>query len=148
VILWRISNYPTLDGSGGLVVSGRWHTKGHPVIYCTWNPATALLETLVHIEIDADDRPERFQVLKIEGPDRLSLERIEPEMLQANWSEDISFTQRIGDLWLDEQRSLLLDVPSILVPETSNILVNPLHPEASQLRIIRIYEHAFDARLF
>jgi RES domain-containing protein len=148
VILWRISNYPTLDGTGGLVVSGRWHTKGHPVIYCTWNPSTALLETLVHMEIDAEDRPERFQVLKIEGPDTLSVERIEPGTLPKDWPEDIATTQSIGNRWLNEQRSLLFDVPSILIPETSNILVNPLHPEASQLKIIRVYEHAFDARLF
>lgn len=148
MILWRISNYPTLDVAGGLVVSGRWHTKGHPVVYCTWNPATALLETLVHMEIDAEDRPERFQVLKIEGPDALSIEKIEPDTLPANWPADTDTTQSIGDRWLDEQRSLLLEVPSVLVPETSNVLVNPLHPEMSHLKIIRVYEHAFDARLF
>lgn len=146
--LWRISNYPTLDGSGGLVVSGRWHTKGHPVAYCTWNPATALLETLVHMEIDAEDRPERFQVLKLEGPDTLSRERTGPGKLPAKWADDMSSTQSIGDRWLDEQCSLLLEVPSVLVPETSNVLVNPLHPEISRLKIVRIYEHAFDARLF
>jgi RES domain-containing protein len=148
VILWRISHYPTLDGAGGLVVSGRWHTKGHPVIYCTWNPSTALLETLVHMEIDAEDRPERFQVLKIEGPDNLSLERIEADTLPANWSEDIAETQGIGNRWLSEKRSLLLEVPSVLVPETWNVLVNPLRSEATKLKIIRIYEHAFDGRPF
>ena len=148
MILWRISNYPTLDGAGGLVVSGRWHSKGHPVVYCTWNPSTALLETLVHMEIDSEDRPEHFQVLKIEGPDILSLEKVEPTALPKDWPEDIAFTQSIGDRWLNEQRSLLLDVPSILVPETSNILVNPLHSEMRQLKIIRVYEHAFDTRLF
>jgi RES domain-containing protein len=148
VILWRISNYPTLDGTGGLYVSGRWHTKGHPVIYCTWNPSTALLEILVHMEIDSEDRPERFQVLKIEGPDTLSKERIEPGALAANWAEDTASTQSAGDRWLSERRSLLLEVPSALVPETWNVLVNPLHPEANLLRITRTYEHAFDPRLF
>lgn len=148
MILWRISNYPTLDGAGGLVVSGRWHSKGHPVIYCTWNPATALLETLVHMEIDAEDRPERFHMLKIEGPDTLSLERAEPDALPTSWPEDTALTQSVGDRWLTERSSLLLEVPSVLVPETWNILVNPSHHEASQLRIIRTYEHGFDARLF
>ena len=50
IVLWRVSNYATLDGAGGLYVSGRWHTKGHPLIYCSEDPSTALLETLVHIE--------------------------------------------------------------------------------------------------
>jgi RES domain-containing protein len=133
---------------GGLYVSGRWHTKGHPVIYCTLNPATALLETLVHIEIDSEDRPERFQVLRIEGPDTLSIEKIESGALSLDWAEDFTFTQNIWDRWLSEGRSLLLQVPSVLVPETWNVLVNPQHAEANLLNITMTYEHAFDARLF
>jgi RES domain-containing protein len=148
MILWRISNYPNLDGSGGLYVSGRWHSKGHPVVYCTLNPSTALLEILVHMEIDVEDRPERFQVLKIEGLDTLSRERIEAHALPAEWARDVLETQRIGDRWLIEKRSLLLEVPSVLVPETWNVLVNPLHPEAQLLRITAQYDHAFDDRFF
>lgn len=147
MILWRISSYPSLDGIGGLYVSGRWHTKGHPVIYCAQNPATALLETLVHMEIDAEDRPERFQVLRIEGPKTLSSERLTSADLAKNWSEDLLVTQEHGDRWLQKRRSLLLEVPSVLVPETWNVLVNPLHPEMSQLQITKIYQHPFDTRL-
>jgi len=148
VILWRISNYATLDGVGGFYVSGCWHTKGRPVVYCTLNPSTALLETLVHMEIDSEDRPERFQVLKIEGPDTLSQQRIESDQLPANWADDVTLTQTVGDRWLAEGRSLLLAVPSVLVPETWNILLNPQHAAANLLKISRTYEHAFDARLF
>jgi RES domain-containing protein len=147
VILWRVSNYQTLDGVGGLYVSGRWHTKGHPVIYCTLNPATVLLETLVHIEIDSEDRPERFQVFKIEGSDSLSIEKVEAASLTAKWPEDTSITQTIGDHWLGEGRSLLLQVPSAVVPETWNVLVNPQHAEANRLKITATCEHAFDVRL-
>ena len=148
MILWRVSNYQSLDGVGGLYVSGRWHTKGHPVIYCTLNPATALLETLVHIEIDSEDRPERFQVLRLEGPESLSIEKVEAGSLSPNWAEDMNATQAIGDRWLSEKRSLLLQVPSVLVPETWNVLVNPLHVEVNLLKIIAMYEHPFDSRLF
>jgi RES domain-containing protein len=147
VILWRVSNYRTLNGVGGLYVSGRWHTKGHSVVYCTLNPSTALLETLVHMEIDSEDRPERFQVLRIEGSDSLSIEKVEAGSLSPDWAEDLSATQAIGDRWLTETRSLLLQVPSMLVPETWNVLVNPQHIEANLLKITAMYEHAFDARL-
>jgi RES domain-containing protein len=143
-----VSNYGTLDGVGGLYVSGRWHTKGHPVIYCTLNPATALLETLVHMEIDAEDRPERFQVLRIEGPDTLSVKELKGGALPSSWVDDIAFTQNVGDGWLSEAGSLLLRVPSVLVPETWNVLVNPRHAEASLLKVTMRYEHPFDARLF
>jgi RES domain-containing protein len=148
VILWRVSNYSALDGVGGLYVSGRWHTRGHPVVYCTLNPATALLETLVPMEIDAEDRPERFQVLRMEGPDTLSVEEIKPGALPSNWVEDAAFTQNVGDVWLFHTGSLLLKVPSVLVPETWNVLVNPQHAEARLLKVTMRYEHPFDARLF
>ena len=147
MILWRVSNYQTLDGAGGLYVSGRWHTRGHPILYCTLNPATALLETLVHIEIDAGDRPERLQILRIEGPDWLSIEKVEAGSLSPNWAVEMSITQSIGDRWLGGGRSLLLQVPSVLVPETWNMLVNPQHAEANRLRVTAAYEHAFDVRL-
>lgn len=148
MILWRISNYESLDGVGGLYVAGRWHTKGHPIIYCTLNPATALLETLVHIEIDSEDQPDHFQVLRIEGPDSLSLEKIGADSLPQNWAEDLDITQAMGDRWLAENRSLLLQVPSVLVPETWNVLVNPRHSEMSLLKITKVYQHPFDSRLF
>lgn len=147
MILWRVSNYASLDGFGGLYVSGRWHTKGHPVVYCADHPATALLETLVHLEIDAEDRPERFQVLRIEGPDTLPRERIQPNRLPKGWRSDLTVTQSTGDTWLGETRSLLLEVPSILVPETWNVLVNPRHAEAGLLKIAAVYEHEWDKRL-
>jgi RES domain-containing protein len=148
VILWRVSNYQSLDGVGGLYVSGRWHTKGLPVVYCALSPSTALLETLVHLEIDSEDRPERFQLLKIDGPDSLSIEKLSVDSLPLGWAEDRSATQTIGDRWLSEKRSLLFQVPSVLVPETWNVLVNPGHGEANLLKISAIYEHVFDARLF
>jgi RES domain-containing protein len=146
MILWRISNYATMDGAGGLYVSGRWHTKGHPVVYCTSNPSTALLEILVYMGIDSEDFPERFQVLKIDGPDALSGERIERDELPPNWEADIAVTQSIGDRWLSEKRSLLLEVPSVLVPETWNALVNFEHPDVKQLKIVAVYDHPFDLR--
>lgn len=148
MILWRVSNYGTLDGTGGVYVSGRWHTKGRPIVYCSWNPATALLETLVHIEIDVEDRPERVQILKIEGPDSVSIEKINTSEFPSGWPADWSITQEAGDAWLAGRRTLLLEVPCVLAPETWNVLVNPLHPEASQLKIIDVYEHRLDVRSF
>ena len=100
------------------------------------------------MELDSEDRPERFQILKIEGPDTLSEERIEADSLPANWADDIETTQGIGDRWLSEERSLLLVVPSVLVPETWNVVVNSNHPEANLLKITITYEHAFDSRFF
>ena len=148
MFLWRISNYANLDGTGGLAVSGRWHTKGHPILYCAISPSTALLETLVHMEIDAEDHPERFQVLKISAPKSLSRKRITPSSLSPDWRTNLIATQSIGDKWLHSAHSLLLEVPSVLVPETWNVLINLLHPQVSRLSISEIYHHPFDLRFF
>jgi RES domain-containing protein len=67
--------------------------------------------------------------------------------LSPNWPEDLNATQAIGDRWLSERRSLLLQVPSVLVPETWNVLLNPQHSEANLLKITVTYEHPFDSRL-
>ena len=56
MILWRISAYADLSGTGGLRVSGRWHQAGRPVVYAATSPPGAMLEVLVHLEIDPEDR--------------------------------------------------------------------------------------------
>ena len=69
--LWRISNHASLSGDGGLYASGRWHTRGRRVVYLADHPASALLEVMVHLEIDAEDLPTHYQLLGVEVPDGL-----------------------------------------------------------------------------
>ncbi len=98
----------------------------------------------MHLEIDAEDRPERFQVLKIEVPDGVSRKTVEAGSLPESWMADVIATQGVGDGWLRERRTALLEVPSVLVPETWNVLVNPVHRDISQLQIVAVYDHVFD----
>ncbi len=147
MILWRISNHSSLDGGGGLRASQRWHTRGRPVVYCAPNPATALLEVLVHLETDMEDLPERYRFLKIDVPDSVSREQVDMSRLPTDWQNDLSITRQIGDTWLRSTRTALLAVPSVLVPETFNLLLNPIHAEAGQIRIIDSIEYRLDPRL-
>ena len=130
----------------GLLAPGRWHFRGHPVVYLTLHPATALLETLVHLEIDVEDLPARVKVLKVEAPDA-SRDIVTPESLPEDWPEQPALTQQLGTHWLRSRASLLLEVPSVLVPEANNVLANPLHPEAGSLRILKQYAWPLDRRL-
>ncbi len=75
--LWRISNYADLTGAGGLTSSARWHSRGTKIVYLADHPASALLERLVHLEIDPEDLPSAYQLLAIEVPDHLAVERVE-----------------------------------------------------------------------
>lgn len=145
--LWRISNHLELDGAGGLLAPARWHTQGSRVVYCALNPATSLLEVLVHIEVEPEDLPGPLQYLEIEAPERVAVEEVDMIALGQPWQTDLEATRRTGDEWRRSHRTALLRVPSAIVPATWNVLINPRHPESGQIRIIRTHSHGLDPRL-
>ena len=147
MILWRISGHPELDGAGGLWAAGRWHSLGRPIVYCAPNPATALVEILVHIEVDADDLPDPLQYLEIDAPDSVPLATLDAGALGRKWQTNPEATRRAGDEWLRSTRTALLRVPSVTVPATWNVLINPLHPDSAQIRVAHVHHHGLDPRL-
>jgi RES domain-containing protein len=147
VFLWRISNHASLAGDGALRTPGRWHTRGRRVVYCAQNPAAALLEILVHFEIDVQDLPLRYRLLKIEAPDDVHIERVSVDQLPPDWPERTVTTHALGDGWLTRCSSALLSVPSAIVPQTFNVLLNPSHRDATRVAIVETGDHAIDPRL-
>ena len=148
MILWRISNYATLDGLGGLRASGRWHTRGRRIVYLSATPASALLEILVHLEIERNHVPRSYKLLEIHVPNTLLIERAEDVLtLPANWKRRPTLTRQIGHLWLRNASSALLSVPSALMPHTRNFLLNPQHKNATRITIASVSREPFDKRL-
>ncbi|MBB5017669.1 RES domain-containing protein [Chitinivorax tropicus] len=146
--LWRISNYADLSGKGGLIGPARWHSKGRPIIYLATSPASALLETLVHLEISTlTALPRNYQLLRIQVADTVSAAAIEPDHLTDDWRTQTLLTRSIGDQWLRQGASALLYVPSAIVPFTQNVLLNPLHLDASHCQILSAQHYPFDDRL-
>ena len=147
MVLWRISNHLSLAGVGALRTSGRWHTRGRRAVYCALTPSAALLEILVHFEIDIQGLPVRYRLLRVEAPNDVSVERISVVQLPPDWPEKADVTRAIGDAWLAKGRAPLMIVPSAIVPETFNVLLNPDHPDARRIVIAKITDHAIDPRL-
>lgn len=147
MIVWRFSRHVGLDGQGGLVASGRWHTRGRRILYCAPDPATALLEVLVHSAVRTPEALEGFQFLKIEVPDEISIERVEDRLLPGDWSAQLEVTRAWGDRWLREGLHPVLLVRSVLVPETWNALVNPLHRQALAITTLAQIRFPLDARV-
>ena len=143
--LWRISNYADLGGYGGVRFAGRWHSKGRPIVYCAEHPAAALAEFLVHL--DREDFPDTFRLLTIEIDESHTVEHLDLDRLPRGWRSDYSATRRIGDDWLARRSTLLLEVPSVLVPEAWNVLLNPASPEMAQVRITGDVRVPLDPRL-
>jgi RES domain-containing protein len=149
VIVWRISNYLELSGQGGLRAAARWHNAGKPIVYTANSPASALLEVLVHLELnDFEYLPSSYRLLKIEMPDEVAVVEIDESNLDANWHKQSEITRAIGDAWLRDLSSALLAVPSAIVPHTKNYLINPAHREAKQIKVKSHGSYPFDFRLF
>src|SRR5262245_54027979 len=121
--LWRISNFADLSGEGGLLASGRWHSRGRRVVYLSDHPASALLEVLVHFEVDVADLPVAYQLLAVDFPSEAS-DIVAMDALPPDWRTNVAATRGVGDRWLDAGSTPLLRVPSAIVPQAFNYLLN------------------------
>ena len=148
-LLWRISNHADLSGEGGLRYSARWHTSGLPIVYLAGSPAGAMIEILVHLELSEDNIPLHYQLLEVSLPDDLVIEELKPEtrLHQAEWKLDLACTRSIGDTWLRARSTAIAKVPSAILPETWNYLLNPLHPRMPDVTIVKSTSALYDPRL-
>ena len=147
--LYRIadSRHPLWDGTGAALVGGRWNSPGRPVIYASLSYACALLEILVHANIGRIPATHAYVVAEV--PESLAIERHDAASLPAGWDgDDPSVARRFGDQWLQEARSAVLVIPSVVARLECNALINPLHPDASRLQVAPSQKVIWDQRLF
>jgi RES domain-containing protein len=145
--LWRISNHAGLSGDGGLYAAGRWHSRGRRVVYLADHPASVLVEVMAHLEIDAEDLPSHYQLLGVEVPDDAAITALGENELPDGWRQQLLLTRARGDDWLRAGATALLRVPSAIVPEAANYLLNPAHPDAARIGVASAIRAAFDPRL-
>jgi RES domain-containing protein len=146
VDLWRLTLHPALDGEGGRLYPGRWNSGGTPMVYLAGCPPGALIEILVHLELNQLELPPSYLLLRILAPDRLSVPGLAaPE--GGAWKDDEAGTRKLGDAWLKSRRSALARVPSAILPETFNYLLNPLHPDAARITVAKVQSALLDVRL-
>src|SRR5690606_27987878 len=117
-----------------MLAGGRWHRAGRPVVYLADSPASAMLEVLVHLEVDAEDVPDNLKLLRIEIPDSASMQNL-ADHLPEQWEDNPAHTRALGDDWLAKNQTLLLQVPSAIMPHTQNYLFNPQHAEAGLAKV-------------
>ena len=140
--LWRISEFASLDGMGGLIAPGRWNRVGRPIVYMAGSSALAMLEVLAGYEVAG--MPATFQLLAIDAPDDLAVTHWRTDQDHC----DPPLTADWGDAFLRADATALACVPSVIAPESWNWLLDPLHADASQVRIVRAERWPWDTRLF
>ncbi len=140
------AKYATFSGRGSLLASGRWHWAGVPMIYSAESRALAVLETLVHATKDQIPSDYVFYEIIL---DDASIERMPLEELPRDWTlAEPTEARTVGSEWMKSRRSAALLVPSVVIPQELNLLLNPEHSEFSQVQVIGPEAFQFDPRLF
>jgi RES domain-containing protein len=124
-------------------VGGRWNSPGRPLVYTSDSLALCLAECLVHVP---GRLPTDYVAFTISVPDN-SVEVVDAASLAQDWRNDVAITRALGDEWLSSARTLVLAVPSAVLPDSTNLLLNPLHPRSAELQVIAQQPFEFDPRL-
>jgi RES domain-containing protein len=140
VLAWRLCRAPFADlqGDGARRYGGRWNSPGRPVVYAASNPALAVLEVRVHFDLPLELLPDDYVLVTIDLGD-LPIEKV---------AQMPAVPRAFADLWLQEQRTPVLQVPSAIVAESPNLLLNPAHPAAGVAYILETRRFVFDPRLW
>jgi RES domain-containing protein len=146
---WRIVREgraaEAFNGEGARQYGGRWNSPGVPVVYTSAYQSLAALETLVHLQPRGSLR---FVVFPVEFAEELA-EHLPDSDLPARWRVEPpgALTMGIGDAWARTSRAAVLAVPSVVVPQETNYLLNPLHHEFGRISIGKPIDFSFDPRL-
>ena len=150
--IWRLCHKQfaatAFDGTGAKLYGGRWNHKGVPAVYCSATLSLAVLEVLVHHRVPIP--PNDFVAIPVDVPARLKIETCRLADLPADWSLDPAPArlQEIGSDWLHSLSSAVLAVPSALVQQEFNYLINPRHSDFGRLIIGPPQSFPFDPRFW
>ena len=149
--VWRICKTEhaasAFTGEGAMAYSGRWHHAGTAVVYCSESRALAALEQLVHLH--RNRLPPHFVCFGVEIPEGVEIREVQVEDLAAEWRRQPGPPELrdIGTRWAESGETVVLQVPSAVVPGEHNFLVNPRHPDFGQLVIGDPEPFEFDERI-
>jgi RES domain-containing protein len=147
--VWRVARrvHSALNGEGARRAGGRWNSPGIPVVYTSSALSLAILELLVHT--DPDLVPSDLHAFEIEVPDSLPADILDRTKLPSGWRNipNHPACRALGDDWLHRTNHVLLGVPSAVVPEELNYLINPAHRDAPLIKVVGSRAFSFDDRL-
>ena len=139
MIAWRLARavdrQTAFSGYGSFKYGSRWSSPGKYAVYLSRSLATAALEILVHAgsprSIPLDEL-----AIKVLIPNDLPMDRIGLDQLPRDWHRpDHPACRRIGDVWLAGRRTAILDVPSAVVSEERDLIINPLHGDFTRIDV-------------
>ncbi len=149
MIVYRICNATydnDISGTGAKLFGGRWNSNGIPMLYASINISLTVLEMLVNNQFKDFSIP--LSLMTISLPDNSHENEIKLKKLKNDWAEDTSYTKYIGNEFVKSNSNLYLQVPSAVMLEEHNFLINPLHNDHKKIKIIDVKSFRTDKRLF
>jgi RES domain-containing protein len=148
--VWRIAQRKyALDRlcAGAALYGGRWNPVGLPALYCGASIAICALEKFVHVG-QAPLPP--LMLVAVDIPDRSGVFTPAANALPPGWDElpTSASAQALGREWLERGETLAMRVPSAILPEENNVILNPRHPEFAQVALSVVRPFSFDQRMF
>lgn len=146
MLVFRIAHKKYAENLSVSGLSGRWNSNGKLVLYTSENVSLALLENMVYRVGTGFNHD--YKIMIIEVPDN-NLEELNIKKLPKNWRDLESYTalQLMGDYWYDQQKKLMLKVPSSVLPENHNIVINTTHVDFKKVKLIDVVDYEPDERL-
>ena len=154
-VFWRIAtdtpSYEAIDlsGAGAQKVGGRWNRMGTPMMYASGSIALAVLETFVHLDAGLPLPLNRYLV-RLEFPDRLWRSRAVFDTIKlVGWDAEPAGKVSLdwGNAWAKSGIGLVAQVPSVIVPEESNVMINPRHGDINKVTVTKLRRWTYDSRL-
>lgn len=151
-LVWRLARpefAKHLDGEGSRIEGGRWNPIGLPALYTSQHLSLSVLEVYVHLPAQMHDDLPVLAAVQISIPDRAGIARVTRQQLAELLASasPLAACQGIGSAWISGGRDLVLQVPSVLVPEETNLILNPAHPRMREVKIAATRPFRFDPRL-
>ena len=147
MIVYRVANEPfkdDLSGEGAAMYGGRWNSIGVKMLYTSKSISLTILETLVHLRMDI--LPPTQYLLSIDVPEK-DMTEISVDKIKPGWHNEPEYTQWIGDQFILTGQFLMLMVPSVIIPQEKNVLINPQHKNYKKVKIISSELLQLDKRL-
>lgn len=148
--VWRLCRlaHVAFDGEGARLAGGRWNEKGIPVIYASATLSLAAQELFVHVS--PDELPGDLVSVSADIPKEVRIKTLSADELPVGWRRYPAPDElaEIGTVWAKSRETVVLAVPSVVIPQELNYLLNPEHPDFGRIKTNKPEPFSFDPRMW
>ena len=149
MIIYRICNpqfNEDISGTGAKLYGGRWNSKGIAMLYASEHISLSVLEMLVHNRFT--DFAIDLSLLHLTFMDTITVKEVKNNKLKTDWVTDFEYTRFMGDQFIKAGMHAILKVPSAVIKEEHNFIINPFHADFKKIKITQTVSFSTDKRLF